>query len=108
MDENNNYQAPVTPDDGKGMSIAALVLGILGIIGGWIPIVCYFTTLCAILGIIFGIKGRAKSALVYGKPSGIATAGFVLGIIGAAVALIGLICTGICAAAICSSGALTY
>lgn len=98
---NNNTPAPV--NDGKGMSIAALVLGILGIIGGWIPVVCYFTTVCAVLGLIFGILGRKKSALVNGKPSGLATAGLVLGIIGTAIAVLGLICTAVCAAAICSA-----
>ena len=43
-------EAPVAVDDGKKFSVAALVLGILGIVGGWFPIVCYFTTICAILG----------------------------------------------------------
>ena len=90
-------------DDGKKLSIAALVLGILGIVGGAIPVVCYFTTVCAILGIIFGVKGRAKSIAIYGKASGLATAGLVLGIIGTAFAALGLICTAICSAAICAS-----
>lgn len=99
MDENNNQfdqqdQQPVTPeavDDGKGMSIAALVLGILGIVGAWIPVVRYFTLVCAVLGIIFGVKGRAK-ATAAGVPTGLATAGFVLGIIGTACEVIGIIC----------------
>lgn len=89
-------------DDGKKLSIAALVLGILGIVGGWIPVVCYFTTVCAVLGIIFGVKGRRKSIAVYGKPSGLATAGLVLGIIGTAFAVLGLICTACASAALCA------
>ncbi len=79
-------------DEGKGFSIAALVLGIVGIIGGWFPVIQYFTLICAILGIIFGVKGKKMSAAVYGKPSGMATAGFVLGIIGVAFAVLGIIC----------------
>lgn len=47
--ENNNA---------KNYSIAALVCGILGIIGSFIPVVCYFTFVLAILGIVFGVKGR--------------------------------------------------
>lgn len=90
-------------DDGKNLSIAALVLGILGIVGGSIPVVCYFTTVCAIWGIVLGVKGRKKSVAVHGKPSGLATAGLVLGIIGTAFAVLGLICTVICSAAICAS-----
>ena len=83
--QNPNYMPPQPPmgpvNDGKGMSIAALVCGILGIIGGFIPIVTYFTTVLAILGLIFGVIGRKKSTLVYGKASGLATAGLVLGVI---------------------------
>lgn len=95
MDENNNQfdqQSPETVNDGKGMSIAALVLGILGIVGAWIPVVQYFTLVCAILGIIFGVKARQKAAAA-GVPTGLATAGFVLGIIGTACEVIGIICT---------------
>lgn len=52
-------------DEGKGFSIAALVLGIAGIVGGWFPVIQYFTLVCAILGIIFGVKGKKMSAAVY-------------------------------------------
>lgn len=92
-------------DDGKKLSIAALVLGILGIVGGYIPIVCYFTLVLAILGIVLGVKGRAKSITVHGKASGMATAGLVLGIIGTALGALGLLCTVLCSAAICASAA---
>ena len=110
MDENMNFQdntpkMPEKPDDGKNMSIAALVLGILGIIGGFIPVVCYFTTICAILGIVFGVKGR-KKAIAAGAPMGLATAGLVLGIVGTAVAAIGVICVGICSAAACATAGM--
>ena len=101
--ENNEFnQVQATPEvanEGKGFSIAALVLGILGIVGGWIPVVCYFTTICAILGIVFGVKGRKMSVAVHGKASGLATAGLVLGIIGTAFAVLGLLCTVVCVAA---------
>ncbi len=112
MDQNQNFQNPnfMPPqpptgpmNDGKGMSIAALVCGILGIIGGFIPFVSYFTTVLAVLGLIFGVIGRKKSTLAYGKASGIATAGLVLGVIGVAFAVIGLLCTIICTAALCSA-----
>lgn len=104
MNENEN-NVNVTPNDGKGMSVASLVLGILGIIGSWIPVVSYFTALCAILGLIFGVKGRKQSTLANGKPSGLATAGFVLGIIGTSFAAIGLLCALACVGAIGSLGA---
>ncbi len=84
-------------NDGNGLSIAALVCGILGIVGSWIPGVRYFTTVFAILGLVFGFKGRKLSIAAYGKPSGMATAGFVLGIIGCAFAVLGIICVIACA-----------
>ncbi|MDR1117128.1 MAG: DUF4190 domain-containing protein [Oscillospiraceae bacterium] len=70
MDLNNNK---------NNLAVAALVCGILGIIGGWIPVVRYFTFVLAILGIVLGVKARRESAP---EQRGLATAGFVLGIIG--------------------------
>lgn len=77
----------------KNMSIVALVCGILGIVGAWIPVVCYITLVLSIVGIVFGVKGRKAAAE---NEKGLATAGLVLGIIGAAFAAIGVICA-ICA-----------
>jgi len=71
------------------MAIAALICGVLGIIGSFIPIIQYFTFLLAILGIVFGIKGR-RAALP--GQAGIATAGLVCGIVGTAFGLVGVIC----------------
>ncbi len=82
---------------GKNFSIAALVCGILGIVGSFIPVVSYFTLVLAILGIIFGVKGRKMATP---ETKGLATAGFVLGIIGVCFAVIGVIC------AICAIGML--
>lgn len=98
---NNPMQNNQIPENnGKGASVAALVLGILGIVGGWFPVVNYFTTVCAILGLIFGVSGRKKSIQATGRPSGLATAGLVLGIIGTSLAALGLICTLACAGVI--------
>jgi hypothetical protein len=108
MDNNQNQQyQPQTPQDnsGKNMSIAALVCGILGIVGSWIPVVCYFTLVLAILGIVFGAKGMKKSK-ESGQNKGLAVAGLVLGIIGTAFAAIGVLCV-ICAAGIIGMGAVS-
>ena len=86
-------------NNGQNLSIAALVLGILGIVGGFIHVVCYFTTICAILGIILGVKGRQMSVAATGSASGLATAGLVLGIVGTAFTVLVLICT-VCSLAV--------
>ena len=65
--ENNNA---------KSYSIAALVCGILGIVGSFIPVICYFALIPAILGIVFGAKGM-KIAKITGQGQGLATAGLV-------------------------------
>ena len=86
--------------NGKGMSIAALICGILGIVGSFIPVVCYVTLILSILGIVFGVKGQ-KIAKATGEGKGLATTGLVLGIIGVAFGAVGAICAicVVCAAA---------
>lgn len=103
-------------DDGKKLSIAALVLGIIGIAGGWIfgaifalipalNIIFSLTVFaCAILGIVLGVKGRKKSVAATGKSSGLATAGLVLGIIGVSLGALSLICNICTACTICAAG----
>lgn len=76
----------VSSNNGKNLSIAALVCGILGIVGVFIPVVVYFTPVLAILAVIFGVMGRKR----LGK-SGLATAGLVLGIIALAVSVLGIL-----------------
>ena len=51
-------------------------------------IVSYFTLVLAILGIVFGVKGRKMATP---ETKGLATAGFVLGIIGVCFAVIGVL-----------------
>ena len=63
----------------KGMSIAAMVCGIIGLILCWIPFVGLIINAMAI---IFYILSRKEA------PNGMATAGLVCGIIGLVVALI--------------------
>ena len=83
----------------KAFSITALVTGILSIVGGWIPVVNYFTLVLGIVGIVFGVKGRKTAPA---GQTGMATAGFVCAIIGTALNVIGILCV-ICAAAAVSS-----
>ena len=100
------YVPPPPPPSGgtnnaQSMSIAALVCGILGIIGAFIPVVCFFTLVLAILGVVFGIKARK---LAQAGQSGMATAGLVLGIIGLAFAAVGAICYICVLGTLCAAG----
>jgi len=77
------------------MAIAALVCGILGIIGMFLPIIKYFSFILAILAIRFGVIAR-KEARKAEQETGMATAGLVLGIIGVCIGGIAVLCV-ICA-----------
>lgn len=76
----------------KGISIGALVCGILGIVGTFIPYVSYFTFVLAVVGLILGAVGM-KKAQELNEPKGLAVAGLVLGIIGTGFGLVGVLCT---------------
>jgi hypothetical protein len=69
--------APV-PNPGKGLSIAGMVLGIVAcaLFCAW-----YIAIPCAIVGLILSIMGKKKSVAA-GAPTGMATAGIILCVIG--------------------------
>jgi len=72
-----NNEIPANAEAGKGVAIASLVTGIIGIL-------C--CSPCAIAAIICSIVAKSK-----GSKSGMATAGLVLGIIGVVIFIINLI-----------------
>lgn len=88
---------PAMPQNGMGT--AALVLGILGVIG-CIPVIG------GILAIIFGRIGMRNAEQGLATNGGVAKAGFILGIIGLVLAVIGIIFYVIFIAAAVSSGAM--
>jgi len=64
-----------------------LVMGLLGLFGGFIPIVKYITGLLSLLAIFVGASQRKKLKRV-GLPTGKATAGIVLGTIAVLITVI--------------------
>lgn len=66
------------------MPVASLVLGIIGTLLSWHPFMMLLGVPCAILAIIFGIMSRKRLAAQQ-QPTGMATAGLVLGIVGATI-----------------------
>lgn len=82
---------------GNVFSILALIFGLLGCIGAFIPIVTYVAWALGILGIVFGAIGMSKSKKT-NSGHGLAVAGLVLGIIGTVVGLIGFLCIVVCVA----------
>ena len=99
-----NPQPNGNMDDGKGLSIAALVLGIISIVFLWFfSVFSLIFVATGIVGIILGYKGRKKSIACYGKASGMATAGFVLSIIATALSALYVISCVACVGCIAGS-----
>ncbi len=74
------YQEPVETPKASGMSIAALVLGIIGILAGCcIPLV---GIICSIVGIILGVVGNKQ------VKTGLGIAGLVVSIIALVLSII--------------------
>ena len=51
----------------NGLAVTSLVLGIVAILGSWMPILNNFSFILAILGLIFGIFGLVKISKAKGK-----------------------------------------
>lgn len=85
--ENNNS---------NGISIAALVCGIVGIIGSFftvvIPAIAIIALIIAIAGIILGAIGMKKANENNGSGNGLAIAGLVCGIVGTVFCFSAVIC----------------
>ncbi len=69
----------------ENLSIAAMVCGILGIIGGSIPYVGNFTLILSILGIVFGCITRKQ---VQGDYHIFSLVGLITGIVGIALTVL--------------------
>lgn len=66
------------------MAVAALVLGIIGIVFSWFPLLA---VPLAIIGMILGIVAR-KNAVNTAQPTNMATAGLVVSVIGIAISIL--------------------
>ena len=83
----NDMNAPVGQSQGKGMGIAAMVLGITSFVPGCCFAGLYLNFVLAILAVIFGAIGRKRPG------RGMATTGLVLGILNITIPLV-LLATG--------------
>ena len=102
----NNYQNnPQQPKQTNGMAIAALVCGIVGVVGCFLGYFAFVSLALSVVGIVLGAKGM-NVAKTTGAGKGLAIAGLVCGIVGAAFSLIGAICTICVCASVGGLGAL--
>jgi hypothetical protein len=83
----------------NGLAIAALVLGIVSVLLGWIPIVGLVSWILAPLGLVLGLIALGKP---YGRP--LAIGGIVASAIGLLICLLWLIGLGALMAASAAAG----
>jgi hypothetical protein len=84
------------PQGGKGMAIASMVLGIVGMV---LCCIWYISIPCAIVGLVLGIMHNKKNT-----KSGMATAGIVCSIIAIILAVAIIVLAAIGVAALSASG----
>jgi hypothetical protein len=82
---NYGYTPGPAMQQGNGMAVAGLVLGIIGLVLCWFPFVGW---LLALLGIIFGGLGMGKANKLEGRGKGMAIAGLALGIVALLLGLV--------------------
>jgi hypothetical protein len=72
-------QAPQAQEQGNGLAVAGMVLGIIGLVFCWVPVLGW---ILALLGLIFGAVGNGKANKIGGKGKGMALAGLIMGVLG--------------------------
>lgn len=81
------YHPPPQPAAGNGLATTGFVLGLLGFLGAWIPLLNVIGILLAVLGVIFAITGLVRASKV-GTGKGLAVTGLVLGAVAIVVAVV--------------------
>ncbi|GAA2872023.1 DUF4190 domain-containing protein [Nonomuraea rubra] len=77
----------------NGLGIAALVIGIIGVLTGVIPILFFASGTLGLLAVIFGFVGRARASRGTASNGGLALSGAILGLISMGLATWGLVVT---------------
>ncbi|MFI6513330.1 DUF4190 domain-containing protein [Streptosporangium sp. NPDC050855] len=77
----------------NGLGIAALVLGIIGVLSGLIPLLFFIAGLLGLLAVIFGFVGRARAGKGGASNGGVALAGAILGLLSLGLATWGMVIT---------------
>lgn len=78
--------APQPPKGSNGLAIAGFVLGLLGFLGSWIPVINVVGIILGVIGVVLAGVGLSKSRSI-GSGRGLAIAGLILGVLAIAIAI---------------------
>lgn len=78
---------PVPPKGSNGLATAGFVLGLLGLLTSWIPVLNILGIILAVIGVVLAAVGLAKSKRV-NAGKGLAVAGLVLGVLAVIIAVL--------------------
>jgi Protein of unknown function (DUF2510) len=89
---------PITPGasgqtPGKGMAVAAFVIGLVSLSIAWLPFLFVLAAVGAVLSVIFGVLGLRNAARHDGYGRGYAIAGIVLAVAAALLCIAGFLFT---------------
>lgn len=70
------------------MGIASFVLGIISLVMGWVPFLCFIMLMTAIIGLILGVIDTIKKSKTNDKNKGFSIAGLVTSAIAIPIILI--------------------
>ena len=101
MENPEVYYVNNSPAPKKGFAIAGLILGIASVVLGYET--WYLGVAAGVVGLILSIRAK-KSYEAAGMKSGMATAGFILSIVGLAVSCFGLVMCITCGGCLMSAG----
>ncbi|MFH8347768.1 DUF4190 domain-containing protein [Streptomyces sp. NPDC018045] len=79
-------EPPFAPQPGNAMAVAALVLGVLGVVLGLVILLFWMSWLPALLAVIFGSVGLSQARKGRARGRGMALAGVILGGFGLLIA----------------------
>ena len=76
------------------MAVAALVLGLIGLLAGIIPLLFFVAIPCGVLALVFGFVGRRRAVDQQAPGKGMATSGLVMGVLAVGLGVLGVVIIG--------------
>ncbi|MEE1755906.1 DUF4352 domain-containing protein [Streptomyces sp. SP18CS02] len=87
------YGAPAPRPARNGLGTAALVLGIIGTISGFIPFFFWLAGILGLIALILGLSGRGRVKRGEATNKGVTTTGAVLGLVALILSVVGAVIT---------------